>query len=535
MKNVKKLLGILLIMALVMSMGIIAAFAAGNGSITIDNAIVGEKYTLYKIFDLTYGGSGTSTEVTVPQDDAQNVITESYQPVSYTYTKGGDTDAFYNALVAATNMFKLTLVPGSTNVYTVERITSNAPTDVTPATDRDVIAFMKDNISKLPSDRQIGEEVTADSTTVSWANLDYGYYYAESSAGALVTIDSTLPNATIKEKNSIPSQDKKQAIGTVAPAAATDYTDEEQQVQVGDHVWYQIEITDGKGTDTAITLTDTLSNGLTNDKNVKVYLKSGEAEEAEVTASATTWAFDGEQTDARFKIVFAADYVKTLKEGDKLFVRFSATVNTKAAEDIVDGTDTVSKEDNTSTLDYSNQSSTDKVEVVTYKFQLDKSDMKYKDLLGAKFKLYRGSIADANLVKFSAGTTENSIPVLLVDPDGTIEEIDLTATGLNSAKVIIKGLDKDTYVLRETKAPEGYNAAADQTVADTVLVAIDGTITDVVDTTAGDDSVVTVVNQQGTELPSTGGVGTTIFYVLGTILVLGAGVLLITRRRMSSK
>jgi len=524
-----------------MSMGITAAFAADDGSITIDNAIVGEEYTLYKIFDLTYGEGGTSTAVTVPDNDAQNIIAGTYQPVSYTYTKGGDGDEFYAALAAETNMFKLTLVPGSTNVYSVERITTaNAPSGVTPASDADVIAFMKSNISKLPTDRKIGDAKKATSetegattTSVEWTGLAYGYYYAESSAGALVTIDSTLKNATVKEKNSIPSQDKKQAIGTEAPTSASGYADTEQQVQVGDHVWYQIEITDGKGTDTEITLNDTLSNGLTNDKNVKVYLKSGESAEAEVAASATTWAFEGEQTDAGFKIVFAANYIKTLSEGDKLYVRFSATVNTKAAEDIADGTDTVSKEDNTSKLDYSNQSSTDKVEVVTYKFQLDKSDKDYKDLLGAKFKLYRGSVADANLVKFTAGTAENSIPVLLVDPNGTVEEIDLTAAGLNSAKVIIKGLDKDTYVLRETKAPEGYNAAADQTVADTVLAAIDGTITDVVNTTEGDVSVVTVVNQQGTELPSTGGIGTTIFYVVGSILVVAAGVLLITKKRMS--
>jgi fimbrial isopeptide formation D2 family protein/LPXTG-motif cell wall-anchored protein len=531
MKKFTKLLGIVLIMALVMSMGISAAFAAGEGSITIDNAIEGEEYTLYKIFDLTYGTGGTQNEVTVPEDDEQNVITGTYQPVSYTYTKGGDSDQFYAALAAATNMFTLTLVPGSTNVYSVVRVTGEGA-----ANDAAVIQFMKDNISKLPTDRTIGTEEADESGEVSWEDLDFGYYYAASSAGALVTIDSTLPDATVKEKNSIPSQDKKQAIGTEAPSAATGYADDEQQVQVGDHVWYQIEITDGKGTDTEITLTDTLSNGLTNDKNVKVYLKSGEAAETEVAATSgetKTWAFEGTQTDAGFKIVFDADYVKTLSEGDKLYVRFSATVNTKAAEDIADGTDTVSKEDNTSKLDYSNQSSTDKVEVVTYKFQLDKSDKDYKDLLGAKFKLYRGSVADANLVKFTAGTAENSIPVLLVDPNGTVEEIDLTAAGLNSAKVIIKGLDKDTYVLRETKAPEGYNAAADQTVADTVLAAIDGTITDVVNTTEGDVSVVTVVNQQGTELPSTGGIGTTIFYVVGSILVVAAGVLLITKKRMS--
>ena len=118
-----------------------------------------------------------------------------------------------------------------------------------------------------------------------------------------------------------------------------------------------------------------------------------------------------------------------------------------------------------------------------------------------------------------------------MDPAGTITEIDLT----QSANVIIKGLDKDSYVLRETKAPEGYNPADDTTVPTDVLVEIKGTITDVTDTTTGDVGVETIINHTGAELPSTGGIGTVIFYVLGSLLVIGCGVVLISRKRIQNK
>ena len=84
----------------------------------------------------------------------------------------------------------------------------------------------------------------------------------------------------------------------------------------------------------------------------------------------------------------------------------------------------------------------------------------------------------------------------------------------------IKGLDKDTnvsYWLEETVAPKGYNKlSARQEVK------------------AGGTATINVINEKGAELPSTGGIGTTIFYIVGAILVIGAGVVLVTRRRMNA-
>ena len=96
--------------------------------------------------------------------------------------------------------------------------------------------------------------------------------------------------------------------------------------------------------------------------------------------------------------------------------------------------------------------------------------------------------------------------------------------------ITISGLDADTYYLRETKAPDGYNKLAeDVTVTITPTKSTDGTTLTLAPVTAK------VNNQSGTELPSTGGMGTTIFYVLGSVLVLAAVVLLVTKKRMSVK
>ena len=103
--------------------------------------------------------------------------------------------------------------------------------------------------------------------------------------------------------------------------------------------------------------------------------------------------------------------------------------------------------------------------------------------------------------------------------------------------IAVEGLDADTYYLEETKAPGGYNK-----LAGPVKVEIFHTVTDegahMTNTlkqgeTGTKVARVEIENKSGTELPSTGGIGTTIFYVLGSILVIGAVVLLIAKKRMS--
>ena len=115
--------------------------------------------------------------------------------------------------------------------------------------------------------------------------------------------------------------------------------------------------------------------------------------------------------------------------------------------------------------------------------------------------------------------------------DGTITWPDNTVlTTGEDGKIVIKGLDADTNYLREVKAPDGYNKLATD-----VRVEIAGA-------TKGEDGQLTyttvvakVNNQSGTELPSTGGIGTTIFYVIGAALVIGAIVILVAKKRAGAE
>ena len=135
----------------------------------------------------------------------------------------------------------------------------------------------------------------------------------------------------------------------------------------------------------------------------------------------------------------------------------------------------------------------------------------------------------------------------------TIEkEVLLQGTSGADGKIVFKGLGAGTYVIKEIVTPEGYTTAADITF--TIGIAVPETITTGAEPATYSISGVTpagsialkndnatggvyatdVVDLSGTTLPSTGGIGTTIFYVVGTVLVLGAAVVLITRRRMDA-
>ena len=131
---------------------------------------------------------------------------------------------------------------------------------------------------------------------------------------------------------------------------------------------------------------------------------------------------------------------------------------------------------------------------------------------GAKFKLKDGEGNYVNLVEVTAGEVYR----VATDADTTTTQ-EMTTAG---KQITINGLDADIdYSLEETKAPDGgYNALTED-------VPLEKEGTTFINTE--------IENNKGTVLPSTGGIGTTIFYIIGAVLVLGAGILLVTRRRMN--
>lgn len=175
----------------------------------------------------------------------------------------------------------------------------------------------------------------------------------------------------------------------------------------------------------------------------------------------------------------------------------------------------------------------DTVIVFTYKVVANKVDENNVALKGAAFKLEKKIGSEYQLVDF-VNATETAGKYTIVDPNKTTFEW--------------TGVDDGDYRLTEIITPEGYNTIApiEFTVTAGHKKEFDfGTRTEVLESLTGGDKVsgnvstgqltTDVVNKKGSSLPSTGGMGTTIFYVVGSILVLGAAILLITKKRMSAR
>ena len=477
MKTMKKLLAVILAMTLTMAMGICASAssqgggdgdgtnAAPKGSITVTNAIVGETYTLYKVFNATVA-NGRADEGT---------------GISYTST-------WFTKEMAATCEYFDVDDSGNITIKAAGKKNSGELSD-------GAIGWLKDHISNFQQ-TQDPIKPTKESPAVSWTNLDPGYYYIDTTTGSFVTVDSITPNVNVIDKNSLPSHDKKQAT-----AADGTFSDDLLELNIGDTVYYQTEISIGKGSDKNITLTDTMTSGLT--------LNHGEGQitvtlDGEPVASSN---YELNNVSANgFTLVLKAAYVKKLTDDKKVVVAYSAVINKDAVIDSADGNY------NTATLTYSQQTATDTVYVATYDFQLFKTDgsAEHTYLPGATFKLY-DALTGGNLI--TVGKDDSDDPRYYLDSTKDVEIEVTSADGVN-----VRGLKPGTYYLEETHAPSGYNKLTERKP---------------VTITSGQTAAheVYVENHAGAELPNTGGRGTTLLYAIGAALVIGAAVLLIARRR----
>ena len=172
-------------------------------------------------------------------------------------------------------------------------------------------------------------------------------------------------------------------------------------------------------------------------------------------------------------------------------------------------------------LTYGNAQETKKDTVVTYtyQFQLVKTDDKNTLLSGAEFELY------------DAAEGGNNIPVVK-ESEGVYRVAKEGETGvvIEAGYVTIKGLDTGVYYLEETKAPDGYNELSARKTVEITGANNDATVTEGIYQSGG----VQVVNKTGALLPETGGIGTTIFYVVGGLMMVAAVVFLVSKKRMAS-
>lgn len=446
-----------LILALVMVMGLATtAFAA---SIDVQNVLDGETYTAYKILNYTHNDDN---------DDAY-----SYYLTATEYASIGST------LESAG--FKFDASSDGTEYF----VTNAEGFDAGAAAE-----YLAENVEDLGSAIATATATGANGTAT-FENLPTGYYFVTSTTGSLCALHSDEDIATAVEKNTVPSVDKTQTLGTT-------YADADIDANIGDTVHYKIVITDGTGTDKTITMTDTMTAGITYTADSLKINGTAVADDADtanwkVTVSGQT-----------ITIVFAADYVGSLDANSTITVTYDATVNSAAVVDNATGNENEVK------IEYSEQEDSDEVYVATYDFQLYKTDGSAY-LPGAGFKLYD---ADGNQIKVSEDNTGYYVNPNATEEDNKEIMVD-SANGVN-----VRGLAHGTYYLEETTVPAGYNKLAERQAV-------------IIQTGATSAVVAKVVNNAGSVLPTTGGIGTTLFYVIGGLLMTGAVVLLVTKKRMA--
>ncbi len=480
----KKLFAVLLALTLVLSMGTIA-LAAGTGTITIDNALSGAKYNIYKILD--------------------------FAPVAGSTTQGRYT------VVAGWEDF----LAGAGAAY----LKANADTGTIEWNGEETDA-RKAELAKaaVAYAKEKGIAATATKTAandgdVTFTEVPLGYYAIDTSLGticALTNVDNTF-NA--HEKNEKPDIDK--------------FVQEDSEMNNADEGWgkvndadidqqvnYKSTITVGVGA-TNYVMHDTMEAGLTFNNDVVVKLADGTVVDA-ANYTVVYPATDGHTFDVKFENSFIAG----LDKGDTFTVYYSATLN-ENANIVVDGND------NTVYLSYGEDSTWETAEhkTTTYTWKMDV--LKYTmdgenkvSLAGATFQLLK----DNAPLTFTKVADTDGVPTYMYDKTGEITDITTDENG----KFIIVGLDEGAYKLRETEAPAGYNMlAADLNVVITSTYN-EGDLTATYEINEEAPATIEVENKTGSLLPETGGIGTTIFYVVGGLLMAAAFILLVSKKRMAS-
>lgn len=424
--------------------------------------------------------AGTGSITITPPDDVDTTQTITYN-IYKVFDADGNGSAISYKLVSGK-----TTAPAGFTVDTAGNVTYSGTSTTGGLTEADIAAIA----AYVASDSPVATVTSTGGADAVATGLANGYYYITTTTGTVVTIDSTNPNATVDDKNIIPGVDKK-----ITGASSYDTDGKKALAQVGTQVEFTATITVGKG-QIGYEFNDTMTSGLT-------YV----ADSLTVTGIPAA-GYTATASGQSIKVGFDDDEIAKLAQGAEIVLTYKATITENALND--------DPEKNTATISYGNNgqytSEPSVTEVYNAQFTVTKQDGNNQPLAGAGFVIAN---ADNKYYKLDNGV------VTWVD---SIEDADEHVSDAQGAVAAFTGLANGTYTLVEKTVPAGYNKAADQnfTVAEH-----DYSATNLKQTAQ-------VINTAGSVLPSTGGIGTTIFYIVGAILVIGAGVVLVTRRRMNA-
>ena len=407
------------------------------------------------------------------------------------------------------------------------------------------LAEMGNNSSELKEQAQIiGANLASASGSVTVtdpdaknviSNLKPGYYLIKDKDDSLQGQESytefilhVTDDVDANVKADVPSVEKKVKDTNDTTGETTGWQDS-ADYDIGDDVPFQLTATLANNIESyktySLKFNDTLSEGL--DYNNDAVIKLGDKD---VTDRFTP------SYDATAKtLTFTCDDILAFgaKNSDKIVVEYTAKLNENAVIGAAGNPNTVY-------LDFSNNPNNggegdrgktpeDKVIVFTYKLTVNKVDKENKPLTGAEFSLFKKVKVDGK------------------DELELVEVKKILSTNAEGTVFGFTGLDDGTYVLRETKTPDGYNSIEDQTFTisaehdensdDPKLTALtgdvaSGSIIDLGVMLENGELSTDVVNNKGSVLPSTGGAGRVAIYVIGAILVLGGGIVLVTKKRV---
>ncbi|MBQ9027921.1 MAG: SpaH/EbpB family LPXTG-anchored major pilin [Lachnospiraceae bacterium] len=357
----------------------------------------------------------------------------------------------------------------------------------------------------------VGNPIKAGDNVV-WDGLEYGYYFVETTLGSFVAVDSANKTAAVHEKNEAPKVDKeitgvengKTTLGIGDDASDPGEGKNEKAIaEIGDNVSFELTISAKPGAENYV-VTDTLPEGLTPPAASGVIVSSGDG------------TYSVEVTGQVITVTFTKDYLDRITTPTNITITYDAVLNGNAVSGETGNENTVELKYG----DDPDNKSTDSSKVFAAKIAVIKNDGNGRALPGAIFALKN---SDGKYYSKDATTGD----VTWVDKVENATKYTSGAEGTLDGE--FTGLSDGSYVLEEVKAPDGYNEI------DPDDPSLKITINEKEYDKTNLEKSTTVINNAGTELPSTGGMGTTLFYVIGGVLVIGAAVLLIAKRRMNDQ